>query len=354
MFEMYTYESLLDDAIEQAPTDIDTRKGSIFYDAISGVLMKIAKLYTDLDSVFDMIFIDSATGEYLDKRAQENGLTRLSATRCCYNACFEGVVPMIGERFFAEGIYFGLDRVDSGTLYFVSEVAGEKANNIYADTPAIPINNIKGLDVARFGEVVDFGTEEESDDALRSRVREKIGSSSENGTAQNYKTWCEAIDGVGRARIFPLWAGICTVKGVVVDTQGLPATHSVVNRVQEYIDPDSLGLGEGAANLGAHFTAVSATQKTIDLSFSAVLLSAATLEQVKTETQEAVKEYFKEQVLNTPESESVVIRISKVGAVINGLPSILDYSDLTFNSSTANVEILDEEVAVLGEVTINV
>ena len=48
---------------------------------------------------------------------------------------------------------------------------------------------------------------------------------------------------MGRARIIPLWAGENTVKGVLLDNEGLPVTEAVVARVQEYIDPGGTGLG---------------------------------------------------------------------------------------------------------------
>ena len=35
MFESYTYEKLLEEVLNNAPDDIDTRPGSIFYDAVS-------------------------------------------------------------------------------------------------------------------------------------------------------------------------------------------------------------------------------------------------------------------------------------------------------------------------------
>ena len=54
MFEGYTYERLLNEVLNNAPEGIDTRQGSIFFDAVSGVLLKVAKLYTDLDVVSEM------------------------------------------------------------------------------------------------------------------------------------------------------------------------------------------------------------------------------------------------------------------------------------------------------------
>ena len=71
MFEDFTYERLLEDVLNNAPEDIDTRQGSIFYDAVSGILLKVAKLYTDLDLVVEMVSVVSATGEALDTRAGE-------------------------------------------------------------------------------------------------------------------------------------------------------------------------------------------------------------------------------------------------------------------------------------------
>lgn len=64
----------MDDVLAMAPPGIDTRKGSIFYDAVSATVNKIAKLYTDLDRVFELVFITTATENYLDLRAEEFGI----------------------------------------------------------------------------------------------------------------------------------------------------------------------------------------------------------------------------------------------------------------------------------------
>ena len=36
MFSDKTYDKLLDEALSNAPDDVDTRQGSIYYDAIAG------------------------------------------------------------------------------------------------------------------------------------------------------------------------------------------------------------------------------------------------------------------------------------------------------------------------------
>lgn len=369
MFEGYTYELLLEDVLNNAPEGIDTRPGSIFYDAVSGILIKVAKLYTDLDLVLGLSCVDTATGEYLDQKASEYGITRLDATKCCYIFEYEGTRPDVGERFFTDGLYFILKETEAGVLYLEAEQAGTGGNNVYSGTPAVPVNNIQGLDKATFGEIYEIGTDEENDESLRSRIREKIAGPAENGNKQHYKTWCEAVEGVGQARIFPLWNGPNTVKAVLINPLGTPCNSRIVSAVQEHIDPATKGytatvdgktyivgdgLGEGVANLGAHFTATSADEVKISVEFSAQLITGATIDNAKEEVSKAITEYLKDLVLSTEEAADVVVRVSSVGAIISGVSSILDYSNLKLNGDTNNISPGEDGVPVLEEVDIGV
>lgn len=354
MFQDRTYENILAEMLAMAPAGIDIRQGSIFYDAVAPHAFKLSKFYQDLDMVFELVFIDTAANEYLDKKASEHGVYRIDAKPCKRAFSYVGTTPSSGERFFADGIYFVLKLNENGVLYIEAEQAGEKPNSIPVGERLVPINNILGLDVATLGEIIEPGTEKESDVDLRRRIREKIAGPAENGNKQHYKTWCEEVPGVGRSRIFPLWNGPNTVKGALIDTEGLPASTAVVEAVQEYIDPGSLGLGEGVANLGAHFTAVAANSIAINIAYVGVLKDGATPEIAKEQTETAMAAYLKDIALNTPEGEDIVIRLTTIGAMIYGLDAILDYSDLTLNGATANIPIDIESVAVPGVVTVNV
>ena len=368
MFEDYTYERLMEDVLNNAPEGIDTRQGSIFYDAVSGPVMKIAKLYTDLDLIVEMTTVATARDEALDVKASEYGITRLPATKAKYYVTFEGVTPQAGERFYTDGQYFMLQYdADAGLYYLEAEAAGSSGNEVYSGTPAVPVNNIEGLTAATFGMIYENGSDEEDDDNLRTRVQEKIAGPAENGNKQHYKTWCESREGVGRARIFPLWNGPNTVKGVLIDSTGKPCGASKVAEVQNYIDPATKGytavvngktytvgdgLGEGVANLGAHFTAVAATSLAINVSFEAELASGATRDAAIQEATEAISDYFKELVLTTVEATDIVVRVSAIGAILSGLQNLLDYSNLQLNGSTHNIIPGEDDVPVVGEVSI--
>lgn len=126
-----------------------------------------------------------------------------------------------------------------------------------------------------------------------------------------------------------------------------------MKRVQEYIDPGGTGLGEGQANIGAHFTATSATAKRVNISFSVTLAKGGDLASVRSAAQTALKAQIKSINLTTDDNETPTLRISTVGNTIYGLLGVLDYANLRFNGQTANVEAGKEEVFVLGEVTVS-
>ena len=368
MFEDYTYELLMEDVLNNAPEGIDTRQGSVFYDAVSGPVMKIAKLYTDLDLIVEMTSVSTAVGDALDVKAGEYGVTRLAATKAKYRVSFEGTQTELGERFYSDGKYFVLrEDTEASVLYLEAENVGEDGNEIYSGTPAVPVNSIEGLEAATFGEIYERGSDSEDDESLRSRVQEKIAGPAENGNKQHYKTWCESREGVGRARIFPLWNGPNTVKGVLIDTTGKPCGNAKVAEVQHYIDPAAMGytavvdgksyvvgdgLGEGVANLGAHFTAAAATPLAVSISFSAEIASGATKDAVRQEATTAIAEYFKELVLKTTEAADIVVRVSNIGAILSSLTTLLDYSDLKLNDSAHNIIPGEDDVPIVGEVVI--
>ena len=81
MFEDMTKEKILSDLLSQAPADIDTRPGSIYYDAVKGTALVIARMYSDLSIITNLIYIDSTGGEYLDKKYAARGGQQLYS--CC-------------------------------------------------------------------------------------------------------------------------------------------------------------------------------------------------------------------------------------------------------------------------------
>ena len=363
MFEDMTKDKILSDLLSQAPDGIDTREGSIFYDAVKGAAMEIAKFYVDLNILTQLIFIDTAGGEFLDKRAAEYGIIRKAGEKAEYNFSYTGSKPIIREKYYYNGMYFDLGQYavipegesfpNPNTGYFLRAAeVGEEYNQIISGTPAIPVNPLTGMTSSTFGEIIRYGCDAESDEALRARIKDKISGPAENGNKANYKSWCEEIEGVGRAEIIPLWNGPNTVKGVLTSTDGRAISNDIVEEVQEYIDPDSEGLGEGVANIGAHFTAVSAVEKPINVTVSGVCPNSGySSAQVTEEITRAINKYLQD-VAVTSGPGSILATV--VGSKIAALSSVNYYTSITLNSGQSSVTVLPTEVGVAGTIVVNI
>lgn len=371
MFEDRTFENIRDEMLAEFPQDIDIREGSIAYDSVTAVAAKAAMLYIDIANCYDLTNLEKSTGEYLDRFASEHGLLRNKATPAIYEFICTGNESNIeiGSEFYDESgdYYFTFNKNDEGVGVLVSQEHGISQNSILTGTPAIPVSNIEGLVSSNFGKLITSAIDEETDDSLRNRIREKISGPAENGNKSQYKSWCESIEGVGRANIYPLKYGPNTVEGILVSPEGLPVSDSVVEKVQEFIDPKKpsfeitvdekvislgSGYGEGVASIGAHFVAFAAIPFYVDVTAKVQLNSSFTLEQAKNDVKTVISNYLKD--LSLSASDSKTIRYSRIGSLIEQLESVFDYFDLRINGISENLIIADNEVAVLREVNIDV
>lgn len=371
MFEEFTEEYFLKQA--KALGDelgVDTRTGSVYMDMAAGHCLRAAFFFANLSEMFNMFALDTCYADVLDDKAAEWGVTRHPSSSAIFNATFIGATPEIGDRFFAEDTeyYFTVIEGENGTLLLEAETEGAECNTLSAGTEITPIDDIDNLEEAFLGEIYTLGVDEETDDALRTRLREKIAGPAENGNRQHYKTWCESVDGVGRARIEPLFAGPNTVRAILYSSEGLPADNEVVQAVQNYIDPITQnykfkddegneyicgdGFGYGVANLGAHFLAVAANSLSITVSFNATLTNGSTVEDCRMAASEAITDYFQKLALESDEGSDIIVRISSIGAMISDLTQILDYNGLTLNGAASNIIVNNTDVPVLEEVDV--
>ena len=80
--------------------------------------------------------------------------------------------------------------------------------------------------------------------------------------------------------------------------------------------------------------------------------SEVSLADIKAEIESRIAAYLKSIVMETPDSEEVVIRTSAVGAIIAGIDNVVDYSNLTINAGDANITV-NNNVPVTGRFMLN-
>jgi uncharacterized phage protein gp47/JayE len=96
---------------------------------------------------------------------------------------------------------------------------------------------IPGVQVIADDAVTLPGAGIESDESAFERYDYKVKHPDTGGNKHDYLRWVEPMDGIGKVRVIPRWAGNGTVKVVVVGDDFLPATQEVVDSVQVYLDP---------------------------------------------------------------------------------------------------------------------
>lgn len=354
MFKEKTRHKIHEAMMKEISDQYDKTEGSFIYDATMAPAIEMEEMYQQLDIVVGKLKLENLAGKELEQRIHQNtGINRKTATRAT------GLLLVKGNGTITQGALF---ETESGIQFEATEtkeITDTAMIKIQCTKPGsqgnVPANQIKKMPVTLGGitevnnpEATTDGFEAETDQSLLERYYERIKTPATSGNRAHYKNWAKEVQGVGDARVFPLWQGANTLKVAIVNALREPASQEIVERVQKYIDPNLSGLGEGVAPIGAFCTVVSATPREIDISFSGHLDSGYTKEQVQENVREGILQYLR--AVTFTES---YISYAMIGSIILQGAGIIDYSNLTINGDTNNITVQEDEVAVLGEVQIN-
>lgn len=334
--------------------NVDTRQGSIYWDASMGSIIRTSTFLEQLKMVKEIISIFTCTGDVLDEKMMERGLTRNPAnpTPATYYVSFVGMVPEMDSKMSVDDYFFTLSSDSEGRYILISEDMGTDMNNLVSGTKVIPELDVDGLISATLGELAIPAIDAESDDSARERLINRISGPDENGNKSQVRTWCESVEGVGAARIIPLWKGPYTVKGVIISAVGGVPSQTVIDNVQNYIDPGCTGMGEGVANIGQFFTAVAVEAVKIDITVSVLKKSDATYSGIQEAFKNLLQKYFVEMSLEEY-TNGMAIRYAHVGSILENMDEVIDYDELKLNGNSANITFSILQIPILGEVTVD-
>ncbi|MGI5891999.1 MAG: baseplate J/gp47 family protein [Bacillota bacterium] len=220
--DYYTYRFILQRMLSRIPDSIDKREGSIIYDALAPAAYELDAYYALLKAAYENTFVDTASGEALDLRADELGVQRNTAVKAVRKGIFKDSndLPMdvpLGSRFSTmdgdESLNFVVrEKLSVGIFRLECEQTGASGNNYIGELMAI--TPIAGLGSAELTDIIIPGQEIESDDQLRARVKQYVRSAAQDGNISQYYEWASNFSGIGRARVFPLWDGVIRSRSV--------------------------------------------------------------------------------------------------------------------------------------------
>lgn len=354
MNEIPTYEEILQRCLDRIPNTIDKRQGSIIYDALAPCCVELAQMYIELSGIYDQVFIDTAVGEALDKLVEQNGVKRKDATYALRKGEFNMVVPV--DNRFSDGVntYIVIENI-AGTNNSIlrCEQAGAVGNGYYGSLT--PITYLQGLTKAELTDIIDMGDNIESDEDLRVRYMESVTAPQFGGNVSDYQNKVKSLTGVGGCKVIPIWNGGGTVKLIITNSQGGVPTSSLVNDVQEAVDPNQDQQGLGIAPIGHIVTVEGAAAKKIAVSATFTLESGVDPTDIQDSVNNIVDNYFKSLSNNWDKEDNLIARISQLETRLLGVAGVLDITNTKMNNSTSNLSLESNEIPVReGDVVINV
>lgn len=367
-----TYQNILTQMLDQVPATFDKRDTSPIPTALGPAAYALEGFYISLNQVQLAAYVQTATGQALDYLAVIAGLTRYPASVAVRLGIFDMAVP-IGSR------YSTINGADSINFQATAATTGETEGDYYfqltAETPGsigneytgpiLPITAIPGLNSAQITDILVPGDDEESDEDFRARIIEALNDRPFGGNIASYRTYIMDIDGVGAVQVYPTWNGGGTVKCSVLGADFLPASPTLVENVQNAVDPPpNQGLGLGTAPIGAQVTVVAPEELTVNVSATLQLASGYAIGQVQTPIQQAIENYMLSvrQEWATPVNTTSVeyqanVYVARITAAIVGVPGVVNATNVQLNGGTADLILTEtgatQQVPITGTVTLS-
>ena len=359
-FSKYTQSYLQAEMLARVPNTLDKREGSLIYTALSPIAWLLSLIFTILNQMQTNSYVETAIGNYLDKRCEERGIARKKASASIRLVYFD-IEVKIGSRFATingeNSVNFKvteyIEKRQDGYYYYKAEceTVGVIGNGYTGSITTIGF--IDKLTVAQMTDILIAGTEDEDDESLKARY---IASLQQKPFAGNYASYIEEVssyDGVGAIQIYPIWKGGGTVKISIIDSNFDPCSDVYIAEIQKKVCPiiddenaniNDTDFGFGIAPIGAQVTIGTAEKFNIDVSCAITLTNEVDKEQATLNIQKALENYFlglrkqwgKNRDVYAIKYEMSVL-LSQVTASITNSEGVWDCQDVHINGDTQNV-----------------
>ena len=351
---MSTASEILEQLLAAMPDSYQKTIGFPTYDLLAAVALRMQGTDEEIEQAKRMLDPENLTGDDLDRYIfPRSGLERRQATFA------HGVVHVTGTGTVPEGAVF---ESEGGVQYYATQAVqitsegdvpvtcrqdGAAGNLPAHSVTQMPVT-IQGITACDNPAEMAGGYDEEDDAAYYARYLLKIRTPATSGNVYHYQSWALEVSGVGAVKVFPLGHGANTVDVVLVDSEGQPADEELVEAVQDYIDPEGTGKGEGQAPIGAEWYGSAATAKPSTISCTVTKLGTAEQETVTAGITAAVAAYLAEIAF-----QQDYVSYARISDRILDVEGVLDIEGLLVGGGTANIQIGEREAATLGEVTLS-
>ena len=231
---------------------IDTTPGTFYADIRTAFALEIERLWdvATADTVAASL-VDYAWGDYLDAHGATLSLPRIDAVAATGEVTFtgeDGTIIGVGTEVStvqttAEEDPQSFLTTESGTISggtITLAVAAEEpgaAGNVASGAVELVLSPVEGISSVTNASAITGGSDIESDDAYRERIKLAWSAAQGSGSVADYERWSLGYPGIGYVRVTPLWNGPGTVRVVVTDVENNPVSDVVEDALQDLLDP---------------------------------------------------------------------------------------------------------------------
>lgn len=328
----------------------DRSRGSFAYDTTAAVSIELERVYKEIDKAVSKLNIENLSKDELTSFILERtGLIRHPATFATTTVIVTGQPGAIinkGDKVSNETTSYSftestvINSEGQAVVLIQSDIPGIAGNTTSNTITFFPVT-LAGLVTVKNQEPVTNGYEEESDASLIERYYEYIRSPATSGNPAHYKIWAKEMVGVGDVRVQPTWNGGGTVKVIVIDANKRAASIELLNNVYSHI--------ESVKPIGATVTVGSGTEKVINISATVVLANGYNIAQVQSAFEEALIKHLADIAF-----KQTYVSYARIGNLLLDTAGVGDYSDLEINNGITNIVLTDEEIPIVGTISLEV
>jgi uncharacterized phage protein gp47/JayE len=350
MYENVTYEVILQRMLDTVPADIDKREGSVIWNALAPAAAELQEMYISLDAVLNETFADTATRDYLIKRAAERGVIPEPATFAILQGEFNIDVPL-GSRFSLDEFnYEATEKISLGVYKLQCETTGAAPNQFLGTL--IPIDYIEGLTSAQLTAVLIPGEDEEDTEVFRQRYFNSLETQAFGGNVADYKDKVNLLAGVGGVKVYPVWNGGGTVKLVIIDSSFNQPSATLIDSVQTAVDPlVNQGVGDGLAPIGHTVTVAGVGTTIVDIATTITYQDGWTWADIQASAETVIDDYLDELSATWADNENLIVRISQIETRLLDVAGVLDIANTTINTVASNLTLAADNIPTRGVVS---
>lgn len=325
-------------------------EGGFTAEHLQAVANELGRLYSEeYDRLIARSHISTAYGDDLDAAAEENHcMFRREATYEQANVTVTGVpgtaidssmgVKSDTAVFMFAGMYvIGESGTVEATVICTIAGAGNTAAPGAINTC---LSNYQGITSVTNTQASSGGYDRETDDEFRERIWEEEREITGYGNISWYRSTAREVPGVEKAKVIDLARGKGTVDVVIIAKGNTTASGVLVQRVKDHIEELKIP--------GADVLVESGTAKKVDVSAKVYLTALSSIEAIKEEFRERLKEYFEEIAFDG--SDTCRVSYAKIMNLLISCGGVQDVEELLLNGAGETLVLDNRSFPVDGKI----